>query len=120
MRRVVFVPLAAIALIVAFVSAAHAQSGTTRTGLSGTVADSGGGILPGATVELKDNRTGVKTTVLTNSTGTFDIQVTSFLVASRLAESLNTFAEHSVGSVIVRMLQGLSRRLVPTPCEWTS
>ena len=73
MRRVVLVVLAAIALIVAFVSAAHAQSGTTRTGLSGTVADSGGGILPGATVELKDNRTGVKTTVLTNSTGTFDI-----------------------------------------------
>ena len=73
MRRVVLVVLAAIVMIVAFVSAAHAQSGTTRTGLSGTVADSGGGILPGATVEVKDNRTGVKTTVLTNSTGTFDI-----------------------------------------------
>ena len=60
-------------MIVAFVSAAHAQSGSTRTGLSGTVVDSGGGVLPGATVEVKNNRTGVTTTTITNATGVFDV-----------------------------------------------
>ena len=52
-------PLAAIAMIVASVSATSAQSGSTKTGLSGTVIDTGGGVLPGATVEVKNNRTGV-------------------------------------------------------------
>ena len=54
-------------------SVAFAQSGTTRTALSGTVLDADGGVLPGATVEVKNNRTGVVTRTVTNSTGAFDV-----------------------------------------------
>src|SRR5687767_9822363 len=58
-----------LVILAAGVTPALAQSGTTRTALSGTVLDSGGGALPGVSVEVKHNRTGVVTTTVTNDTG---------------------------------------------------
>jgi len=60
------------AIVACVASIAFAQ-GSTKTTLSGVVVDASGGVIPGATVEVKNNRTGVITTALTNSTGAFDV-----------------------------------------------
>ena len=72
MRRLLMILSTVLAFGVAS-SVAFAQSGTTRTALSGTVLDTDGGGLPGATVEVKNARTGVVIRTVTNSTGVFDV-----------------------------------------------
>jgi hypothetical protein len=52
---------------------AWAQGGSARSTLSGTVLDTGGGVLPGATVVVRNVATSVETTAATNSTGVFDV-----------------------------------------------
>ena len=64
--------LGSVAILVLCTSIAFAQ-GSTKTALSGLIIDATGGGVPGATVEVKNNRTGVVTTAVTNSTGAFDI-----------------------------------------------
>jgi len=67
--------LARLILTLACISVAalaFAQGGTTAS-LSGTVTDSGGGVVPGATVVVKNNATGVSQTTVTNSTGAFSV-----------------------------------------------
>ena len=49
---------------------AYAQGSTTST-LSGVVIDSGGGVIPGANVVVKNNATGTTFNAVTNSTGAF-------------------------------------------------
>ena len=49
---------------------AYAQGSTTST-LSGVVIDSGGGVIPGANVVVKNNATGTTFTAVTNNTGAF-------------------------------------------------
>lgn len=51
---------------------AFAQTGTTQT-LSGTVVDSSGGIIPGASVVVKNVATGVATEGVTNTDGVFSV-----------------------------------------------
>ena len=53
-------------------SLAHAQ-GSGSSSLSGLVVDSGGGIIPGATVVVKNNATSVAQTVITNSSGAWSL-----------------------------------------------
>ena len=53
-------------------SSAFAQGGSAAT-LTGTVTDSASGVIPGATVEVKNNATGVRQTVVTNSSGIFSL-----------------------------------------------
>ena len=53
-------------------SHAFAQ-GSTTSSISGTVVDTGGGVIPGATVVAKNNATGTTTTAVSNTTGTFSI-----------------------------------------------
>ena len=98
-------------MIAAFVSAADAQSGTTRTGLSGTVVDSAGGVLPGATVEVKNNRTGVTTTTMTNQTGTFDVPALDAGIYT-LTVSLSGFK--SIVLTDVELLSGTPRSMKVT------
>jgi hypothetical protein len=50
-----------------------AAQGSTKTTLSGTVMDSSGGLLPGATVDVKNVRTGVTTSTVTSTSGVFDV-----------------------------------------------
>ena len=64
--------LRTLAIVLLPVSLAFAQ-GSTKTTLSGVVIDPTGGEVPGATVEVKNIRTGVVTTALTNSTGAFEV-----------------------------------------------
>src|SRR5688572_4089039 len=47
--------------------------GSARSTLSGTVVDTGGGVLPGATVVVKNMATGVETNAVTSSAGAFDV-----------------------------------------------
>src|SRR5262249_31723379 len=54
-------------------SALAFAQGSTKTTLSGSVVDSSGGVLPGATVTVKNNRTGVVTTTVTSTSGVFDV-----------------------------------------------
>ena len=61
-----------LAIALVFSAVAFAQ-GSTKTSLSGLVSDATGGALPGATVEVKNNRTNVVTNVVTNSAGAFDV-----------------------------------------------
>ena len=51
---------------------AFGQSGSTSS-LGGVVVDKDGGVVPGATVEVKNNATGEKTVVVTNNTGTYSV-----------------------------------------------
>ena len=61
-----------LAIVLCSASVAFAQ-GSTKTTLSGVVVDASGGVIPGATVEVKNARTGVITNAITNSTGAFDV-----------------------------------------------
>ena len=60
----------AVSLTVTASSLAYAQGGTTSP-LTGTVVDSDGGVIPGATVTVKNSTNGVSTTVVTNANGGF-------------------------------------------------
>jgi hypothetical protein len=51
----------------------NAQGGSTKTALTGTVVDVGGGVIPGATVVVTNNATGVSTNTITNSDGAFNV-----------------------------------------------
>jgi hypothetical protein len=50
-----------------------AQGGSTKTALTGSVVDTGGGVIPGATVVVTNNATGVSTNTITNSDGAFNV-----------------------------------------------
>ena len=52
---------------------ALAQGGSARTSLSGQVSDKTGGVIPGASVDVKNNATGVSNKTITNSTGQFNV-----------------------------------------------
>ena len=49
------------------------QGGSTKTALAGTVTDAAGGVIPGATVTVKNNDTGVTSNTVTNAEGAFAV-----------------------------------------------
>ena len=63
----------ALAVALAPVLTAVARAQSTTSSLSGVVYDTGGGVVPGATVDVKNNATGVVTPVITNSAGAFTV-----------------------------------------------
>src|SRR5258708_18167 len=58
-------------LIVCVPAALAFGQGTATSSLSGVVVDSNGGVLPGATVAVKNNATGVTLQLVTNAAGAF-------------------------------------------------
>jgi hypothetical protein len=62
-----------LALVLLSGGLAFAQSTSTTSSLSGIVVDSGGGVIPGASVAVKNNATGVTSTHVTNSSGAFSV-----------------------------------------------
>ena len=54
-------------------SEVEGQGGSTKTALAGTVADAAGGVIPGATVVVKNNDTGVTFNTMTNAEGAFSV-----------------------------------------------
>lgn len=111
--RVFLCRLTAVILIVTgpTISTAAAQSGSTRTALSGTVLDSGGGVLPGATVDVKNTRTGVVTSTVTNAAGAFDVPAIDAGIYS-ISVSLSGFKTLMVSDV--ELLSGTPRSLKVT------
>src|SRR5262245_436448 len=69
MRRMTLVAAAVLAL---FGSNAFAQGGSTSS-ISGVVVDSGGGVVPGADVVVKNDGTGESFTTVTNDQGLFSV-----------------------------------------------
>ncbi|OYW00341.1 MAG: hypothetical protein B7X11_04570, partial [Acidobacteria bacterium 37-65-4] len=71
-RRLLFVVMATAVLALAAVPA-FAQGGSTSSSISGTVVDSSGGAIPGASIEAKNTAMGTVLTAVTSSNGTFNI-----------------------------------------------
>ena len=65
--------VAACTLVVFASTPAFAQGGGTSSSISGTVVDTSGGAIPGATVEAKNSGTGALFTAVSSATGTFNI-----------------------------------------------
>jgi hypothetical protein len=81
----------------AIASPAFAQGGVTQT-ISGVVIDTGGGVVPGAEVQLKNNATGVAQTQISNSEGAFSfpgMQVGTYTVTVTL-QGFKTFVSNDV------------------------
>ena len=92
-RLVTLVVCAALAIA----SPAFAQGGTTST-ISGVVVDTGGGVVPGAEVQLKNNATGVTQSQVSNSEGSFSfpgMQVGTYTVTVAL-QGFKTFISNDV------------------------
>ena len=65
--------LLAVALVVCVSSVSAFAQGSGTTSLSGTVTDSGGGVIPGATVVVKNDATGVSYEAVTSESGAFNV-----------------------------------------------
>ena len=65
--------LTAILMSVVVVTSAFAQGGSGTTIITGTVVDTSGAVLPGATVVAKNNATAEELTATTNEQGQFTI-----------------------------------------------
>jgi hypothetical protein len=99
MKRMVWRALLAAALVVTSSTLAFAQATTT---LSGVVKDSAGGVIPGATVVVKDNATGATFEALTGATGVYSVpalQAGTYTVTA----SLSGFKTAQVNNVRVAL-----------------
>lgn len=65
--------LLVLALVGPLASLAHAQGGSAKSTISGTVVDTAGGLIPGATVVVRNAATSVETATVTNAAGAFDV-----------------------------------------------
>ena len=88
-----------MALMCALVcTSAFAQGGAVTGSLGGVVVDKDGGVIPGATVEVKNTGTSVTTTLVTNSKGEFLAQALNVGVYS-VSVSLQGFKTAVVDNV---------------------
>lgn len=71
MKRGLFGLAVAAMFLLALTSAHVYAQGTTTSALSGLVVDSNGGVVPGATVLVKNTATGTGVTLVTNGSGSF-------------------------------------------------
>jgi len=77
----------AMSVVLAILFAFHANGQTVNASLGGTVADSSGALLPGATVTVTGIETGVVTKAVTNEAGAYQfpsLQVAGYKVSAEL------------------------------------
>jgi hypothetical protein len=67
------VAAAAVLMLLLGYTTTWAQTGGSTATLTGSVVDADGGLIPGATVEVKNNATGVAMSVVTNTSGAFSV-----------------------------------------------
>ena len=98
MRRMLPSLVAVLALVSLTSAAAYAQGVSVTGTIRGTVTDKDGGVVPGATVELKNNATAVVKTEVTNSTGsyTFPAQSIGTYTVSVSLSGFKTFVHTEV------------------------
>jgi len=105
--------LARLGLLVCVLSlvstAAFAQGATAA--LTGVVVDKDGGVIPGATVVVKSNATGVSTTVVTNSDGAYSLPT---LDPGMYTVTISLQSFKTVQNNEVRLLQGQTANLKTT------
>jgi hypothetical protein len=112
-RQVLRSACSIVALLVAWTSIATAQVRITG-GISGTVADNTGGVVPGATVQLKDEGTGATRETVTSAEGAFafpDLSSGSFQVTI----SLQGFQTAAYNKVAVESGRTTDLRVTLTP-----
>ena len=81
--------------------------GSTATAISGTVTDSSGAVLPGATISAKHLATGVVTTAVSNSEGAFNIP--SLATGTyEVTVTLDNFKTFVAKDVVITAVQGAS------------
>jgi len=95
--RALFGALVLISVCLAFAGTSYGQGGTTST-LAGVVVDTSGSVVPGATVVVKHNATGVTNNAVTNAEGVFSfpaLNTGSYEVTVSL-QGFKTFVENNV------------------------
>src|SRR3974390_3282579 len=65
--------LICVLLLMAFVCPIRLHAQETRATISGSVADTSGAAIPGVTVTVREVRTGVKTSTISDETGRFNV-----------------------------------------------
>ncbi len=99
--RLAFRRLLSASLILACAAPAFAQGGATST-ITGVVSDSGGGVLPGATVVVASNATGTKSEAVTNTNGAYSVPALSAGVYT-ITVSLAGFKTRVISDVRVQL-----------------
>jgi len=100
------VRLSILVCLACFVStAAFAQGASGKSSLSGVVVDAGGGVIPGATIVVKNDATGFATTVVTNTSGVFSLPALD-VATYTVTVSLQGFKTVTVKDV--RIIAGLA------------
>ena len=108
--RYVLRVLAVSLLTLAIAPLAHAQGSTTST-ISGTVLDSSGGVLPGATVTAKHLGSNVVTTAVSNKDGAFTLP--SLPIGTyEVSVALEGFKTYVVQDVVLTAVQGAGVKAV--------
>jgi hypothetical protein len=105
MHRTIQLAVAALAVAAVFVSTAFAQ-GSTKSSLTGIVLDAASLGVPSATVAVTHLATGVSTTVVTNSTGAFDVPA---LDAGRYAVTVSLSGFKTTVLTDIELLSGVPR-----------
>jgi len=98
-RRLVLAALFAVGILVVGAPTAFAQGGVTST-LTGTVVDSSGAVIPGASVVVKRADTGVTTEAVSNAEGQFTVPALNAGTYTVTA-SLSGFKTITVNNVVV-------------------
>jgi len=98
-RRLLFAALFAVGMLVVGTPTAFAQGGVTST-LTGTVVDSSGAVIPGASIIVKRADTGVSTESVSNAEGQFTIPALNAGTYTVTA-SLSGFKTVTVNNVVV-------------------
>ena len=98
-RRLLFAALFAVGMLIVGTPTAFAQGGVTST-LTGTVVDSSGAVIPGASIIVKRADTGVSTESVSNAEGQFTIPALNAGTYTVTA-SLSGFKTVTVNNVVV-------------------
>jgi hypothetical protein len=104
------VPVVTALLLLLGSAPAHAQGSTTST-ITGTVVDSSGGVLPGATISAKHLATNVVSTTVANTQGAFTI---ASLVPGtyEVSVTLDGFKNVVIKDVVITAVQGAAVKAV--------
>ena len=98
-RRLLFAALFAVGMLIVGTPTAFAQGGVTST-LTGTVVDSSGAVIPGASIIVKRADTGVSTESVSNAEGQFTVPALNAGTYTVTA-SLSGFKTVTVNNVVV-------------------
>lgn len=98
----VLVKVLATVIVAASLAAALGAQGGVTSSISGTVVDANGGVLPGASVEVRGVATGAVLTTVTNAAGVFSVPSVD-PAAYTVTVSLAGFKNYVIDDLVVRL-----------------